>query len=374
MNSRPAWISAVALCLVTTPARAQSWAAFTRTFDAYAVADGIVGGSAVLVRDGRIVQRYNYGFADRAARRRVDERTIFHWASVTKTLTAIAILQLRDRGKLSLDDPVTRWVPELRRIHAPDGQMDSITIRMLLSHSSGLQAPTWPWTEGEPWEPFEPTAWEQLVAMLPYQRLHFTPGARYGYSNPGYIYLARVIEAITGDLWAVYIQKNLWTPLGMTRSYVGATPYHLARDRSHGYRIADSLSDIGADFDPGVTIPNSGWNAPLDDLATYLAFLTGAAASPVLARRTLEEMWRPILPTGAGLPEFGRVGLGFFSTEVDGRRIVGHTGDQAGYRSFVYFDPERRTGLVMVFNTTNDAAPGRARLEELARAGIALLR
>ena len=378
MNSRLAWISAVALSLVTSPARAQSaqsWTAFTRAFDAYAAADSIVGGSAILVRDGRTVQRYNYGYADRASRRRVDDRTIFHWASVTKTLTAIAILQLRDRDLLSLDDPVTRWVPELRRIHAREGQMDSITIRMLLSHSSGLQAPTWPWTEGEPWEPFEPTAWEQLVAMMPYQRLHFTPGTQYGYSNPGYIYLARIIEAITGDPWAVYVQKNLWTPLGLTRSYVGATPYHLARDRSHGYRIADSLTDIGADFNPGVTIPNSGWNAPLDDLATYLAALTASAdRQAVLARKTLEEMWRPVRPTGAAMPEFSQVGLGFFSTEVDGRRIVGHTGDQAGYRSFVYFDPERRTGLVMVFNTTNDAAPGRTRLAELARAGIALLR
>ncbi len=375
MRSRLVWIPAVALSLVTSPARAQSWTAFTRAFDAYAAADSIVGGSAILIRDGRTVQRYNYGFADRASRRRVDDRTIFHWASVTKTLTAIAILQLRDRTLLSLDDPVTRWVPELRRVHAPDGQVDSITIRMLLSHSSGFQAPTWPWTEGEPWEPFEPTAWEQLVAMMPYQRLHFEPGAQYSYSNPGYIYLARIIEAVTGDLWAVYVQKNLWTPLGMTRSYVGATPYHLAKDRSHGYRIADSLIDIGADFDPGVTIPNSGWNAPLDDLATYLASLTISSGRPaILSRKTLEEMWRPVLPTGTTLPELSQVGLGFFSTEVDGRRIVGHTGDQAGYRSFVYFDPERRTGLVMVFNTTNEAAPGRARLEELARTGIALLR
>src|SRR6185312_2839698 len=104
--------------------------------------------------------------------------------------------------------------------------------------------------------------------------------------------------------------------LGMTRSYVGATPYHLARDRSHGYRIADSLTDIGADFNPGVTIPNSGWNAPLDDLATYLAFLTGASGkTSVLARKTLEEMWRPVRPTGATLPEFSHVGLGFFCTD-----------------------------------------------------------
>ena len=375
MISRPLWVSAAALCLVSAPLRAQSWTAFTRLFDTYAAADSIVGGSAVLLRDGRVIQRYQYGFADRAAHRPVDRRTIFHWASVTKTLTAIAILQLRDRKLLSLDDPVTRWVPELRRIHAPTGQVDSITIRMLLSHSSGLQAATWPWTEGESWEPFEPTEWEQLVAMMPYQKLQFPPGTKYSYSNPGYIYLARIIEAITGDLWAVYVQKNLWMPLSMTQSYVGATPYHLARDRSHGYRIADTLSDIGADFDPGVTIPNSGWNAPLDDLASYLAFLMGSSAEQsVLARRSLEEMWRPALPTGARLPEFSQVGLGFFSTEVDGRRLVGHTGDQAGYRSFVYFDAERRAGLVIVFNTTHDAGPGQARLEELVRAGIALLR
>ena len=69
MNSRLVWISAVCLCLVTSPARAQAWTGFTRAFDTYATADSIVGGSAILIRDGRTVQRHNYGFADRAARR-----------------------------------------------------------------------------------------------------------------------------------------------------------------------------------------------------------------------------------------------------------------------------------------------------------------
>jgi CubicO group peptidase (beta-lactamase class C family) len=258
--------------VVTSRAEAQrGWTGLIRRFDAFAKAAGVVGGSAVLVRKGRIAARHDYGLADRAGRRPVTDRTIYHWASVTKTLTAIAVLQLRDRGLLTLDDRVTRWVPELRDIHDPEGWADSITIRMLLSHSSGLQSPTWPWSRGEPWEPFEPTRWEQLVAMMPYQRLHFRPGSRYGYSNPGYIYLARVIEKLSGDPWAVYVQKNLWTPLGMDRSYVGATPYHLAADRSHGYRVhGDSLTDGGADFDPGITIPNSGWNAPLADLARFV--------------------------------------------------------------------------------------------------------
>ncbi len=369
----PIGLCILALLCVAAPVRGQSWATFTRSFDRYAAADSVIGGSALLILNGRPAGRHHYGYADRSAGRRVDDRTIFHWASVTKTLTGIAVLQLRDRGLLTLDDHVTSWIPELRKIHAAEGEIDRITIRMLLSHSAGLQAPTWPWTSGESWEPFEPTSWDQLVAMMPYQRLLFPPGSRYSYSNPGFIYLARIIEQITGDPWAVHIQKNVWAPLGMTRSYVGATPYHLARDRSHGYRIADSLSDLGADFDPGVTIPNGGWNAPVDDLAAYAGALFGVRDS-VLSRRSLEEMWRPVLPTGVTLPEFSDVGLAFFSSEVNGRRILGHTGDQAGYRSFLYLDPPRQAALIMVFNTSHAREPGRSHLEHLAREGIALLR
>ena len=365
-----------ALTLVR-PAEAQhAWSAVTRRFDAFAETAHVVGGSAVLLRDGRIVARHHYGFADRASGRRVGDSTIYHWASVTKTLTAIAVLQLRDRGLLQLDDPITRWVPELRAVHGPAGAVDKITLRMLLSHSSGFQAPTWPWGRGEPWEPFEPTEWSQLVAMMSYQQLEFPPGSRYGYSNPGYIYLARVVEKLTGDPWAVYVQKNIWTPLGMNRSYVGATPYHLAAQRSHGYRVAgDSVADLGADFDPGITIPNSGWNAPVADVARYLGFLTGAIAdSMVLPRRTLEEMWTPSVRTGAALPELAAVGLGFFSLEYEGRRIVGHTGDQAGYRSYVYFDPAASTGVILVFNTSNDDGVGDPEMAALAREALAALR
>jgi CubicO group peptidase (beta-lactamase class C family) len=366
---------------------AHRWNEVTRRFEAFARAAGVIGGSAVLVRKGAIAARHHYGLAERNGARKVNDRTIYHWASVTKTLTAVAILQLRDRGLLALDDRVTRWVPELREIHDPEGAAegaaDSITIRMLLSHSSGLQNPTWPWSSGEAWEPFEPTAWSQLVAMMPYQRLHFRPGSRYGYSNPGYIYLARVIEKITGDPWAVHIQKNLWTPLGMDRSYVGATPYHLSADRSHGYRVAgDRVTDLGADFDPGITKPNSGWNAPLDDMARYIGFLTGSPADPasrarhegVLRRGTLREMWSPVVETDAALPELAAAGLGFFSLEFAGRRIIGHTGDQAGYRSYLYVDPASRNGIILAFNTTNDRGAGEREMAALAAEAIAALR
>ena len=94
------------------------------------------------MRDGRLLDRHDYGWADRAARQRVDARTIFHWGSITKTLTAIAIMQLHDRRGLGLDEKITRYVPELRQVHDPYGMIDSITLRMLMSHSAGFQNPS----------------------------------------------------------------------------------------------------------------------------------------------------------------------------------------------------------------------------------------
>jgi CubicO group peptidase (beta-lactamase class C family) len=379
----PVW-SVAALGVVLSGAaplaRAQSvargdWDAFVRVFDAAMDSDRVVGGAVLLVRDGRIVAHHERGLADRERGQRVDQSTLFHYGSITKTLTAIAIMQLRDRGELSLDDRIVRWVPELRRMHDPYGMMDSITIRMLLSHSAGFQNPTWPYGNGEPWEPFEPTTWNQLVAMMPYQTLLFRPGSRYSYSNPGFIYLARVIEDISGDPWEVYVQKNIFAPLGLTRSYFGATPYYLEKDRANSYAIGrtragkDTTITYGRDFDPGITIPNGGWNAPLVDLATYVAFLTDATARDtsarrrydvVLSRKSLEEMWRPVLPTtrdGTGTATQS-VGLSFFLAERNGTRIVGHTGSQAGFLAFLYIDPATKTGVVAAFNTNNQQ-PGR---------------
>ena len=360
---------APALALAQRPA---GWDAFVHAFDGYATRDSIVGASVMVLQRGRVTARHDLGWADRDRRQRADSNTIYHWGSITKTLTALAIMQLRDRGRLSLDDPITRYVPELREVHNPWGSMDDVTIGMLLSHSAGFQNPTWPYTTGEPWEPFEPTRWEQLVAMLPYQRLWFAPGSRFGYSNPAFIYLARVIERLTGDAWQSYVYKNIFGPLGLMRSYFAATPYHLAPYRSDNYTLVrDSGSGErvvanGREFDPGITIPNGGWNAPSDDVARWFAFLAGAPPGDsalgrrydgVLGRSSLVEMWRARLPatepvTGAAEPD--SVGLSVFVLWRHGVRFVGHTGSQAGFRAFAYLNPATGAAVIAVFNTRND--------------------
>lgn len=355
-----------------------NWATFTQLFDAAVDRDKIVGSSVLEIKDGRVIEHHEHGFADRASNKPVTERTLFHYGSITKTLTAISIMQLRDRGRLTLDDHVTQYIPELRQVHNPFGSMDSITIRMLLSHSAGFQDPTWPYKEGKPWEPFEPTTWAQLVAMMPYQEIHFAPGSRYSYSNPAFIYLARIIEQISGDPWETYVQKNIFAPLGLTRSYFGVTPYYLAADRSHNYTMRDSKGhndsaeknvpvDNGADFDPGITIPNGGWNAPLGELAIYLAFLTNATHgdaatqqlyNTVLKRSSFEEMWKPVVPTSTGTQtasdQSESMGLSFFILPRGKTTLIGHTGSQAGFLAFMYFNPANGNAVLAAFNTASD--------------------
>ena len=354
-----------------------SWDAFTRTFDSEVRRDSIVGASVLILERGQTVTHHEYGFADRALGQPVTERTIYHWASITKTLTAIAIMQLRDRGRLSLDDPIVRYVPELRLVHDPYGSIDSVTIRMLLSHAAGFQNGTWPYSEGKPWQPFEPTSWAQLVAMMPYQELQFKPGSKYSYSNPGYIYLARVIEQLTGDPWEDYIRKNIFLPLGLTRSYFRSTPYFLAVDRSNNYTVTRDSSHRevvvtnGREFDPGITTPNGGWNAPLADLVTYLSFFTDVTRGDtatrriydtVLKRSSLEEMWRPRLPTTPpGATPASSIGLSFFIVQSDSTSFIGHTGGQAGFLSFIYFNPITSKAVVAAFNTNNEARPSESR-------------
>jgi CubicO group peptidase (beta-lactamase class C family) len=376
-----------ALATAQTPA---GWSSFAKTFQAYVDSDRVVGASVALIKNGRVVNQLNTGFADRTANVRTDDQTIYHWGSITKALTAISIMQLRDRGKLSLDDKIVRWVPELHAVHDPYGMMDSITLRMLMSHTAGFQNPTWPYGSGKPWEPFEPTTWNQLVAMMPYQEIGFRPGTKYSYSNPGFIYLARVIEQITGDPWDAYVQKNIFAPLGLDRSYFRSTPYFLAEHRSHNYAIAkdssgrEQMVDNGADFDPGITSPNGAWNAPLGDLVKYIAFLTNAMLPGmsrerydiVLKRSSLEEMWRPGKPMSQSYESAPNewMGLSFFVLDRDGVRLLGHTGSQAGFRSFFYFNPANGSAIVAAFNTTNYAAPATGAQRRMNQAGLDLLR
>jgi CubicO group peptidase (beta-lactamase class C family) len=336
------------------------WAEAARFHEERVAKAGIVGSSLALVRDGAVAAEQQVGYQDLETRRPVDADTIFHWASITKTFTGIAIMQLRDRKLLALDDPVVKYVPELREVHNPYGDISQVTIRHLMSHSAGFRAGTWPWGGDEDWHPFEPTHWEQVVAMFPYTKILFPPGSKYSYSNPGIIFLGKTIERLTGDDFEMYVTKNILMPLGMSRAFFDRAPYHLLKHRSHSYyRDEQGLKEGRFDFDTGITTSNGGLSAPLGDMAKYLAFLVGdpgraAEYDGVLARRSLEEMFQPVLRAADGEGGTGndvRMGLSFFIERHQGLEVIAHSGSQGGFLSHIYVHLPSRTAYVVAYNT-----------------------
>ena len=334
---------------------------------------GVVGGGLAFIHADEPPAEFFFGEANRETHRTADADTSYNWASITKTFTAVAILQLRDRGRLSLDDPAVRYIPELRLVHDAYGAIDVITIRHLLTHSAGFRNPTWPWDCDEPnhcdWQPFEPTKWSQVEAMLPYTHVAFPPGSRWSYSNLGYVFLGQIIERLTGDDFEVYIDKNILKPLEMNASYFDRAPYFLESHVSASYvRSGTTLTAQPFDFDTGITTSNSGFKAPIADMIKYVRFLVGGPGNPrhemVLKRSSLEEMWREVLPvqepgqsptpyTAGPRGEHPGMGLGFFLLDSDGRKYVYHDGDQGGFSSELIVDPAGRSASILIVNTTD---------------------
>lgn len=326
--------------------------------------NGIVGSSFMLVQDGSVIAQEFFGLANQEKQQPVDENTIYHWASITKTFTGIAIMQLRDRGLLKLDDPIIKYLPELKAVHNPFGEMSEITIKHLMMHSAGFRAATWPWGGDKDWQPHEPTQWSQLVAMMPYTEIQFKPGSKFSYSNLGIIFLGRVIEQLSGDDYEVYVDKNIFKPLEMYRSYFDATPYHLLKNRSASYWLKEGkLTPARFDVDTGITVSNGGLNAPLPDMIKYLNFLIGDARrqtiyDQLLKRSSLEEMFQPQIsasPESIQNPEGQNrkdaMGLTFFIEDNFGQHFIGHSGGQNGFISHFYLRPDTRTGYIIAFNT-----------------------
>lgn len=354
-----------------------AWQAFVAEHRGALTDQNIVGGTVAFVHAGDVVAIEYYGMADVESGRPVDENTIYHWASITKTFTAVGLMQLYERGLIRLEDPIVDYVPELRRVHNPYGSMEEITLRHLLTHSAGFRSPTWPWAGDEPWHPHEPTEWSQLVAMIPYTDIEFEPGSRWQYSNPGSVFLGRTIEQVTGDVYEAYIEKNVLRPLDMRSAYFDITPWHLRHARSNSYRVVEGKPIAqGLDFNTGITVSNGGLNASVFDLAKWAGFLMSApdslhdAYEHVLAPATLDLMWERALPLDGDDPLGAAAeGLHFFVYDADGHRIIGHTGGQKSFVTFIYVAPDADVAIIGAYNTAggDDTAPNTGSIFNLAK-------
>jgi CubicO group peptidase (beta-lactamase class C family) len=190
--------------------------------------------------------------------------------------------------------------------------------------------------------------------MFPYTQLLFKPGTQYSYSNPGVIFLGRIIELLSGDDYEVYITKNVFMPLGMTRSFFDRAPYHLVAHKSHSYvRNDDGITEQRFDFDTGITVSNGGLNAPLGDMARWLTFLI-EGNDAILKRSSVDEMFTPQIRARDGEGGSGsdvQAGLSTFIERHGKVELVGHSGDQNGFISHLYVHRPSHSGYIVSFNT-----------------------
>ncbi|PKN56446.1 MAG: hypothetical protein CVU56_15920 [Deltaproteobacteria bacterium HGW-Deltaproteobacteria-14] len=321
-----------------------------RWYDNLVAMRHIPGMAIVVLRGPEVLWRREAGFADLASGRAVSPSTRFYAGSVTKLVTAVAALQLRDAGRLELDAPVTRYLPDFT---VAGGDASRVTVRMLLTHRSGLRR------EGaDPyWMTYDFPSWRTLAAELAAAPLDAPPGTRTAYSNVGMAVLGQVIAAAADEPYADYVATHVLAPLGMTASGVGggdaalaglATPYSREQRHLHGARRALAAGD------PRALSPAFGLVTTAADLARFARFLLGAdpGGSSVLAPDSVAEM---MAPQDAGPVWTEARGLGFELEKVKGYLRASHNGWFSGHRAQIALVPELGLGAVVLANA--DDAP-----------------
>lgn len=331
-------------------------------FEDFRQANHIPGTVYGLVRDGKLVVVQGLGARDPQSGAAVDGDTRFRIASMSKAFTALAILHLRDSGKLSLDAPASRYVPQLRRWRLPTTDSRAITVRDLLFHTAGL-------VEDNPWGDRQQVLSEREFTALIGSGMDFAtaPGVRMEYSNYGYALLGRIISNVSGQPYQDYIRTRIMLPLGMT-----STGYDIARSpagsRAIGYRWQDGTWLREPDMRDGAFGAMGGVETSANDYARWIAFLLsawpardGPETGPV-KRATVRELVAFASPrdgvdrpASLGAPcRQSRAyagGLGVVG-DCELGRVLSHSGGYPGYGSYMMLMPEAGVGMFVFNNRT----------------------
>jgi CubicO group peptidase (beta-lactamase class C family) len=293
-------------------------------------APGLVAG---VVRDGGLVWS-----AGRGAVPEPHTDVQFRLGSISKTVTAVAVLRLRDEGRLRLDDPLDR--------HLPGTPFGDRTIGQLLSHLAGAAAESpGGWWERTPGGSLADLALDDDAVVLGTAR-------RFHYSNLGFGLLGELAARLRGRSWEDVVRTEVLAPLGMTRTTPRPVPPAAAGWAVHPW--ADVVL-AEPEHSAGVMAAAGQLWSTLADLAVFAGFLLGDTGD-VLDRATLEEM---AVPAGVdpSAPGWSAYGLGLQVLRLDGRTLVGHGGSMPGFLAGVFVDPEERTGALSLANTTSGMDP-----------------
>jgi len=313
-------------------------AAYARAVDAVAQAyvdAGVFSGVILVARDGKPILRRAYGLANREWNVPATPEARFRLGSITKQFTATAILQLAEQGKLGLDDPIAKYYPQAPAAWAP------VTLRHLLTHTSGIGDYTalpgffakQSQTQRTP---------EEIIALTRDMPLAFKPGSKFVYDNTGYILLGYVIEKVSGQPYAAYLQDHIFGPLGLKNTGYDVSETILPQ-RAAGYTLVAGEVRNAPYLAMSLPYAAGSLYSTADDLLTWQRALQ---AGKVLKPASVAAMF-----TDQG---FG-YGYGQFISKVNGRRMWAHAGGINGFSTDLVLFPDDRVSLVILSN--NDHAP-----------------
>jgi CubicO group peptidase (beta-lactamase class C family) len=349
--------------------------AFDGEMEAFMRARNVPGGALAVVRGKRLVYAKGYGFGNREKKAQVKPESLFRIASISKPFTAVAVLQLVEKGKIKLDQPAFDFVAgELCRGKAADPRLEKITIQQLLQHTGG-------WDRDKSFDPMFrckiiadkqgvpcPPGPKDIICYMTGEKLDFDPGSRYAYSNFGYCVLGRIIEKVTGLPYEKHVQRSVLAPLGITRMRLGSTTESRRGEVTYytpkGGTTKSLFEDTEVPWPYGgfyleAMDAHGGWVASAVDLARFAAGLEDPGACPVLQSLTLETMYaRPPAPVGRdkeGHPTPAYYGCGWMVRPVDstGKANYWHNGSLPGTSTLLV---RRSDGLswAAVFNQRSD--------------------
>ncbi len=301
---------------------------------------GIPGVSLGLVEGGHIIHLQGFGKADQTGRA-ITPQTPFDLASVSKPMTALAVMQLVEAGKLELDAPVQRYLPAFR--FADPVASAQITVRHLLQHTSGIPVTAC--------ERVDAVTLEQFVAELQTVELDRPVGARHEYCSGNYNVLGRIIEVVAGQSYASYMQQHVFAPLQMSHSFTSAQ--EAERDGlAQEYQWLFGLTvPAQYHFNPS-QLPSGYLMSSAEDMCQFLIAQMNEGhfgATRILSPAGIAAMHAPGVATGAPSETYG---LGWVTGSIGGVPVVHHDGGHPNARTFLFMEPESRRGAVLLFNST----------------------
>ena len=296
----------------------------------------VPGASVLVVRDGQVVLRKSYGMANLEERTAATPDTNYRLASVTKQFTAASILILAKSGKLSLDDPITKYLPL-------PAYAKAITIRHLLTHTSGVFAYEDLIPEGTTRQLKDA---DVLKILKDDDGSYFPAGTQYRYSNTGYAFLALIVERVSGQRFADFLRDNIFQPAGMNASVAFEEGISTVARRAYGYSQKDGAWHRTDQSLTSAVLGDGGIYTSIDDLVHWIAWLESGRFDEALVTRTATD--DPAV----------RYGFGWRISEHAGQRVVWHSGETIGFRNAIARFPERHLAVVVLTNR-NEGTPYR---------------